>query len=75
MIGLRGAARYYSDFYRDAFALECVALKYLREKMGFDNITIMVPFCRSPEEADRVIEVMKPNTGWSAARTACNSMS
>jgi pyruvate,water dikinase len=59
MIGLRGAARYYSDFYRDAFALECVALKYLREKMGFDNITIMVPFCRSPEEADRVIEVMK----------------
>jgi pyruvate,water dikinase len=58
MIGLRGASRYYSDFYRDAFALECVALKYLREKMGFDNVTIMVPFCRSPEEADRVIEVM-----------------
>jgi pyruvate,water dikinase len=48
MIGLRGASRYYSDFYRDAFALECVALKYLREKMGFDNVTIMVPFCRSP---------------------------
>jgi len=58
MIGLRGAARYYSDFYRDAFALECKALKYLREEMGFDNITIMVPFCRSPEEADRVIAVM-----------------
>jgi pyruvate,water dikinase len=53
MIGLRGAARYYSDFYRDAFALECVALKYLREKMGFDNVTIMVPFCRSPRRPTR----------------------
>jgi pyruvate,water dikinase len=58
MIGLRGASRYYSDFYRDAFALECVALKYLREKMGFDNVTVMVPFCRSIEEADKVIDVM-----------------
>ncbi|WP_344846542.1 phosphoenolpyruvate synthase [Celeribacter arenosi] len=58
MIGLRGAARYYSDFYRDAFALECVALKRLREDMGFTNVIAMVPFCRSPEEADKVIEVM-----------------
>ncbi|MFW5654932.1 MAG: phosphoenolpyruvate synthase [Roseicyclus sp.] len=58
MIGLRGASRYYSDFYRDAFALECKALKYLRNEMGFDNVIVMVPFCRSPEEADRVTEVM-----------------
>jgi pyruvate,water dikinase len=74
MIGLRGASRYYSDFYRDAFALECKAMKILREKMGFDNVTIMIPFCRSPEEADKVLEVMA-ETGSSAARTACRSMS
>jgi pyruvate,water dikinase len=58
MIGLRGASRYYSDFYKDAFALECKALKYLRNEMGFDNVIVMVPFCRSPEEADRVTAVM-----------------
>jgi pyruvate,water dikinase len=58
MIGLRGASRYYSDFYRDAFALECKALKYLRGEMGFDNVVVMVPFCRSPEEADEVCKVM-----------------
>ena len=58
MIGLRGAARYYSEFYERAFALECHAIKRLRGEMGFDNAIIMVPFCRSPEEADRVAEVM-----------------
>ncbi|AJE45183.1 phosphoenolpyruvate synthase [Celeribacter indicus] len=61
MIGLRGAARYYSEFYRDAFALECVALKRLRDDMGFTNVIVMVPFCRSPEEADKVLEVMTAN--------------
>lgn len=58
MIGLRGAARYYSAFYRDAFALECAALKHLRDDMGFTNVIAMVPFCRSPEEADKVLAVM-----------------
>ncbi|MCU4651712.1 phosphoenolpyruvate synthase [Roseibacterium sp. SDUM158016] len=58
MIGLRGASRYYSDFYREAFALECKALRYLRGDMGFDNVVVMVPFCRSPEEADKVISVL-----------------
>jgi pyruvate,water dikinase len=58
MIGLRGASRYYSSFYREAFALECKALRYLRGKMGFDNVVVMVPFCRSPEEADEVAGVM-----------------
>lgn len=58
MIGLRGASRYYSEFYRKAFELECKALKRLRGEMGFDNAVIMVPFCRSPEEADKVIEVL-----------------
>ncbi|NNF70716.1 MAG: phosphoenolpyruvate synthase [Rhodobacteraceae bacterium] len=58
MIGLRGASRYYSDFYRAAFELECKAIRHLRNNMGFDNVVIMVPFCRSPEEADQVLEVM-----------------
>jgi pyruvate,water dikinase len=58
MLGFRGASRYYSDDYRDGFALECRAIKWAREKMGFDNIVVMVPFVRSPEEADRVNEVL-----------------
>lgn len=59
MIGFRGASRYYSDGYRDGFALECRAIKKLREAMGFDNVIVMIPFCRSPEEADRVLGVMR----------------
>lgn len=58
MIGLRGASRYYSDFYREAFALECAAIRRLRGEMGFDNVVIMIPFCRSPQEADKVLDVM-----------------
>lgn len=58
MIGFRGASRYYSDDYRDGFALECQAIRRLREEMGFDNVLVMIPFCRSPEEADKVLEVM-----------------
>ncbi|WP_341211444.1 phosphoenolpyruvate synthase [uncultured Limimaricola sp.] len=61
MIGLRGAARYYAPIYRDAFAMECAALKRLRGKMGFDNVVVMVPFCRTLEEADRVLEIMAEN--------------
>ncbi|MFP1643726.1 phosphoenolpyruvate synthase [Pontitalea aquivivens] len=61
MIGFRGASRYYSDAYRDGFALECRAIRHLREQMGFDNVIVMIPFCRSPEEADRVLAVMDEN--------------
>lgn len=61
MIGFRGAARYYSPRYRDGFALECRAIRRLREQMGFRNVVVMIPFCRSPEEADRVLEVMDRN--------------
>jgi pyruvate,water dikinase len=61
MIGLRGAARYYSAFYRDAFALECAALRRLRDEIGFTNVIAMVPFCRSPEEADKVLAAMAAN--------------
>ena len=58
MIGFRGASRYYSDSYRDGFALECQAIARLRGQMGFDNVVVMIPFCRTPEEADKVLAVM-----------------
>ena len=59
MIGWRGASRYYSYEYKNAFALECLALKYARENMGFDNIIVMIPFCRTPKECDNVLNEMK----------------
>jgi pyruvate, water dikinase len=58
MIGFRGASRYYSPRYRDGFALECKAIWRLREEMGFRNVVVMIPFCRSIKEADRVLTVM-----------------
>ncbi|MEX0815404.1 MAG: phosphoenolpyruvate synthase [Dongiaceae bacterium] len=58
MLGFRGASRYYSPRYRDGFALECRAIRRLREDMGFRNVVVMIPFCRSTKEADRVLEVM-----------------
>jgi pyruvate,water dikinase len=61
MLGLRGASRYYSDRYREGFALECRAIKRLREEMGFANVIVMIPFCRSVREADRVLRVMAEN--------------
>ncbi|MEM1429878.1 MAG: phosphoenolpyruvate synthase, partial [Pseudomonadota bacterium] len=61
MIGFRGASRYYSESYRPGFALECQAIRRLRDDMGFDNVVVMIPFCRTVEEADRVIEVMADN--------------
>ncbi|MFH8616349.1 phosphoenolpyruvate synthase [Streptomyces sp. NPDC017979] len=58
MIGWRGASRYYSDGYRDGFALECRAIRRVREEFGLTNVVVMIPFCRTPGEADRVLEVM-----------------
>lgn len=58
MLGLRGASRYYSDRYREGFALECRALRRVREEIGLRNVVVMVPFCRSPAEADRVLAEM-----------------
>ncbi len=58
MLGFRGASRYYSERYQDGFALECRAVKRAREEIGLDNLVVMIPFVRTPEEADRVIEVM-----------------
>ena len=59
MIGWRGASRYYDPAYSDGFKLECRAVHKLREEMGFDNVLVMIPFCRTPQEADRVIAVME----------------
>ena len=61
MIGFRGASRYYSDSYREGFALECRALTRVRRELGFENVIVMVPFCRTTAEADRVLEVMAEN--------------
>ncbi|QYJ67407.1 phosphoenolpyruvate synthase [Flavobacterium litorale] len=59
MIGWRGASRYYSDAYKEAFGLECRAIKKVREEMGLKNVTVMVPFCRTVEELVKVKEVMQ----------------
>ena len=61
MLGFRGASRYYDERYREGFALECRALKRVREEMGFGNVIVMVPFCRTPAEADKVLAVMAEN--------------
>jgi pyruvate,water dikinase len=61
MLGFRGASRYYSLRYRDGFALECRAIRRLREEMGFTNVIVMIPFCRSVREADLVLETMAAN--------------
>ena len=61
MLGWRGASRYYDPEYREGFALECRALHKVRAELGFSNVVIMIPFCRTPEEADSVLEVMAAN--------------
>jgi len=61
MLGFRGASRYYSPRYREGFALECRAIRRLRNEMGFDNVVVMIPFCRSTKEADRVLAAMAEN--------------
>ncbi len=58
MLGWRGASRYYDPRYRDAYALECQALKRVREEMGLTNVIPMIPFCRTPEEGRRVLAEM-----------------
>jgi pyruvate,water dikinase len=60
MLGWRGASRYYSDS-RRGFELECRALRRVREEIGLDNVIVMIPFCRTPAEADAVLRVMADN--------------
>jgi pyruvate,water dikinase len=59
MIGWRGASRYYSDEFKQAFELECLAIKKVREEMGFKNVIVMIPFCRTVEDCESVLAVMK----------------
>jgi pyruvate, water dikinase len=58
MIGWRGASRYYHDRYREGFALECRAMKVVREEMGLTNVILMIPFCRTPKEGRAVLAEM-----------------
>ncbi|MFA5840789.1 MAG: phosphoenolpyruvate synthase [Candidatus Paceibacterota bacterium] len=59
MLGWRGASRYYDPKFKEAFSLECKAMKIVREDMGLTNVVPMIPFCRTPEEGKQVVEVMK----------------
>lgn len=59
MLGFRGASRYYHDLYREGFGLECAAIKKVREEMMLTNVKVMIPFCRTLEEAKKVLDVMK----------------
>ena len=61
MMGWRGASRYYSEEFLPAFEMECAAMKKVREEMGLNNLKIMVPFCRTVEEAKKVLSIMKDN--------------
>jgi pyruvate,water dikinase len=59
MLGWRGASRYYHPDYKDGFLLEVAAVKRVRETMGLTNLKVMIPFCRTPEEAKKVLAVMR----------------
>ncbi len=61
MLGFRGASRYYSDVYKEAFAWECEALRFTRDEMGLDNIKLMIPFVRTPDEGKKVLALMQEN--------------
>ncbi|MBI5467027.1 MAG: phosphoenolpyruvate synthase [Candidatus Kerfeldbacteria bacterium] len=61
MMGWRGAARYYSDAYREAFDLELKAMRKVRETMGLTNLKLMIPMCRTTDEAHKVLDIMKQN--------------
>jgi len=61
MIGFRGASRYYDDKFKDAFILECKAMKKVREEFGLDNVIPMVPFCRTVDEGKKVIKILEEN--------------
>jgi pyruvate, water dikinase len=58
MLGFRGASRYYDPRYRDGFALECQAMRQVRDEMGLTNVKLMIPFCRTVEEGRKVLAEM-----------------
>ena len=59
MLGFRGASRYYSEWYKEGFALECAAIKTVRDVMGLTNLKVMVPFCRTVSEGKKVLQIME----------------
>jgi pyruvate,water dikinase len=61
MLGWRGASRYYSEGYREGFALECRAIHKVREEIGLRNVVVMIPFCRTIGEADKTLQAMADN--------------
>jgi pyruvate,water dikinase len=61
MIGFRGASRYYDERYREGFALECAAVRHVRQVIGLRNLKVMIPFCRTLEEGRRVLAEMEKN--------------
>ena len=61
MLGLRGASRYYHEKFRDAFQLECEAIQRVRNQIGLKNVIVMVPFCRTLDEADKVLRLLAKN--------------
>lgn len=61
MIGWRGASRYYDEDFKPAFVMECKALKRARERFGLKNIWVMVPFCRTIEEGQKVLDLLAKN--------------
>jgi pyruvate,water dikinase len=61
MLGWRGASRYLTEEFREAFALECEAIKRVREDIGLENVIVMIPFCRTPSEAESVSNIMENN--------------
>jgi pyruvate,water dikinase len=61
MLGFRGASRYYNPRYEEGFALECQAIRKVRDQMGFSNVIVMIPFCRTLQEADAVLRVLARN--------------
>ncbi|MFN3758681.1 MAG: phosphoenolpyruvate synthase [Algoriphagus aquaeductus] len=58
MLGFRGASRYYHERYREGFGLECAAVKRVKDEMGLENLKVMIPFCRTPEEGKKVLDLM-----------------
>lgn len=61
MLGFRGASRYYSELYKEGFALECRAIKKVREVIGLTNLKVMIPFCRTVNEGKKVLSIMEEN--------------
>jgi len=61
MLGWRGASRYYDPRFAPAFSMECLAIKRVRDVFGLKNVSVMIPFCRTPEEGEKVLDLMAKN--------------